>query len=98
MREDMVLKTRFIDDDLPNIPTNWLKVIKKYASIINRSLSRDISVELDKRNAGQGFSPYCIPIFNKSPMYLQQALYFLKKSYDVTPISKDKEVLYEKLL
>ena len=52
MREDMVLKTRFIDDDLPNIPTNWLKVIKKYASIINRSLSRDISVELDKRNAG----------------------------------------------
>lgn len=52
MREDMVLKTRFIDDDLPNIPTNWLKVIKKYASIINRSLSRDITAELDRRNAG----------------------------------------------
>ena len=52
MREDMILKTRFIDDDLPNIPTNWLKVIKKYASIINRSLSRDITAELDRRNAG----------------------------------------------
>lgn len=52
MREEMILKTRFIDDDLPNIPTNWLKVIKKYASIINRSLSRDITAELDRRNAG----------------------------------------------
>lgn len=51
MREDMILKTRFIDDDLHNIPTNWLKVIKKYASIINRSLSRDITTELDRRNA-----------------------------------------------
>lgn len=50
MREDGILNTRFIDDDLPNIPTNWLKVIKKYASIINRSLSRDITEELEKRN------------------------------------------------
>ena len=49
MRENGVLKTRFIDEDLPNIPTAWLKVIKKYASIINRGLSREISEELDKR-------------------------------------------------
>lgn len=49
MRENGILKTRFIDEELQNIPTAWLKVIKKYASIINRGLSRDISKELDKR-------------------------------------------------
>lgn len=50
MREGEILKTRFIEDALPDLPTAWLKVIKKYASIINRPLSREISDELHKRN------------------------------------------------
>jgi len=49
MREGGILKTRFIEDALPDLPTAWLKVIKKYASIINRPLSREISDELHKR-------------------------------------------------
>lgn len=50
MREGEILKTRFIEDALPDLPTAWLKVIRKYASIINRPLSREISDELHKRN------------------------------------------------
>lgn len=50
MRSDGILKTRFIDESLTDLPTAWLKVIKKYASIINRGLSREISDELHKRN------------------------------------------------
>lgn len=44
MREKGILKSRFIEDEL-TLPTEWLKVIKKYTSIINRSLSREISAE-----------------------------------------------------
>lgn len=49
MRADGILKARFIDDVLPDLPTAWLKVIKKYASIINRGLSREIADELYDR-------------------------------------------------
>lgn len=49
MRADGILKTRFIDESLSDLPTEWLKVIKKYASVINRGLSREISDELHKR-------------------------------------------------
>lgn len=49
MRADGILKTRFVDESLTDLPTPWLKVIKKYASIINRGLSREISDELHKR-------------------------------------------------
>lgn len=49
MRKEGILKTRFIEDALPDLPTAWLKVIKKYASIINRPLSREISDELHIR-------------------------------------------------
>ena len=49
MREEGILKSRFIEDELSKLPTEWLKVIKKYASIINRPLSREISDELHQR-------------------------------------------------
>lgn len=49
MRADGILTARFIDDALPDLPIAWLKVIKKYASIINRGLSREIADELYKR-------------------------------------------------
>lgn len=49
MRADGILNARFIDDALPDLPIAWLKVIKKYASIINRGLSREIADELYKR-------------------------------------------------
>lgn len=49
MRADGILKARFIDDALSDLPIAWLKVIKKYASIINRGLSREIADELYKR-------------------------------------------------
>nr|WP_011199180.1 replication initiation protein [Histophilus somni]AAU25832.1 replication protein [Histophilus somni 129PT] len=49
MREKGILKSRFIEDELSTLPTEWLKVIKKYTSIINRSLSREISAELHTR-------------------------------------------------
>lgn len=49
MRDEGVLKTRFIDESLTHLPTEWLKVVKKYASIINRPLSKEISDELHFR-------------------------------------------------
>lgn len=51
MRDEGVLKTRFIDESLAHLPTEWLKVIKKYASIINRPLSKEISDELHFRKS-----------------------------------------------
>lgn len=49
MRKEGILKSRFIEDELSMLPTEWLKVIKKYASIINRPLSREIADELHIR-------------------------------------------------
>ncbi|MFY1028289.1 replication initiation protein [Actinobacillus seminis] len=51
MREEGILKSRFIEDELSKLPTEWLKVVKKYASVINRPLSREISDELHKRKS-----------------------------------------------
>lgn len=49
MRDLGVVKGRFIENELSTIPTDWLKVLKKYASIIDGYLSREIADELAKR-------------------------------------------------
>lgn len=37
------------EDDYKKIPTEWLKVLKKYCSIVDRYSAREIADELDKR-------------------------------------------------
>lgn len=50
IRELGFIKAPFVDEkDLPNIPTEWLKVLKKYCSVVDHYTARDIADELHKR-------------------------------------------------
>lgn len=51
MREKGIYKGFDLDNDLDSIPTEWLKVISKFATIADKYLSRAVSDELFKRKA-----------------------------------------------
>lgn len=54
IRELGFIKAPFVDEkDLPNIPTEWLKVLKKYCSVVDHYTARDIADELHKRQKEQ---------------------------------------------
>ncbi|WP_082987494.1 replication initiation protein, partial [Gallibacterium genomosp. 3] len=49
LRDESILKTRFVEDSLKDLPSEWLKVLMKYTTIINHALTREIANELNKR-------------------------------------------------
>ena len=50
LRNEGILKTRFVEDSLRDLPSEWLKVLMKYTTIINHALTREIADELNKRD------------------------------------------------
>lgn len=49
LRDEGILKTRFVEDSLKDLPSEWLKVLMKYTTIINHALTREIADELSSR-------------------------------------------------